>query len=61
MQLFIQQRQLVAAECPAGQGYPMGLIDQRLPDRVTVRLTEEASGTFAESIQQKIKRWGGKA
>lgn len=36
-------------------------IDLRLPDRVTVRLTEEASGTFAESIQQKIKRWGGKA
>ncbi|KAF0232305.1 MAG: cell division protein [Beijerinckiaceae bacterium] len=36
-------------------------IDLRLPDRITVRLTEEASASFAETIQQKIKKWGGKA
>lgn len=36
-------------------------VDLRLSDRVTVRLTEEAAATFAETIQQKIKKWGGKA
>lgn len=36
-------------------------VDLRLPDRITVRLTEEAAATFAETIQQKIKKWGGKA
>jgi cell division protein FtsQ len=36
-------------------------VDLRLPDRVVVRLTEEAATGFADTIQQKIKRWGGKA
>jgi cell division protein FtsQ len=36
-------------------------VDLRLPDRITVRLTEEAAATHAEIIQQKIKKWGGKA
>ncbi len=36
-------------------------IDLRLPDRITVRLTEEAAAAHAETIQQKVKKWGGKA
>jgi len=36
-------------------------IDLRLPDRITVRLTEEAAAAHAEAIQQKIKKWGGRA
>lgn len=36
-------------------------IDLRLPDRITVRLTEEAAAAHAETIQLKIKKWGGKA
>ena len=36
-------------------------IDLRLPDRITVRLTEEAAAAHAETIQVKIKKWGGKA
>ncbi len=36
-------------------------IDLRLPDRITVRLTEEAAASHAEGIAQKIKKWGGKA
>jgi cell division protein FtsQ len=36
-------------------------VDLRLPDRITVRLTEEAAAAHAEIIQQKIKKWGGKA
>lgn len=36
-------------------------IDLRLPDRITVRLTEEAAAAHNEAIQAKIKKWGGKA
>ncbi|MCZ8183021.1 MAG: FtsQ-type POTRA domain-containing protein [Beijerinckiaceae bacterium] len=36
-------------------------IDLRLPDRIALRLTEEAASQFGETIQQKIKRWGGRA
>jgi cell division protein FtsQ len=36
-------------------------VDMRLPDRITVRLTEEAAAGHAEMIQLKIKKWGGKA
>lgn len=36
-------------------------IDLRLPDRVTVRLTEEAAAIHAETIREKVKKWGGKA
>ena len=36
-------------------------VDLRLPDRVVVRLTEEAATSFSDTIQQKIKKWGGKA
>lgn len=36
-------------------------VDLRLPDRVTVRLTEEAAAIHAETIKEKIKKWGGKA
>jgi cell division protein FtsQ len=36
-------------------------IDLRLPDRITVRLTEEAAAIHAETIREKVKKWGGKA
>lgn len=36
-------------------------IDLRLPDRIAMRLTEEAATQFGETIQQKIKKWGGRA
>ncbi len=36
-------------------------IDLRLPDRIAMRLTEEAATQFGETIQTKIKRWGGRA
>jgi cell division protein FtsQ len=36
-------------------------VDLRLPDRVTLRLTEEAAAIHAETIQTKVKKWGGRA
>lgn len=36
-------------------------IDLRLPDRVTVRLTEEAAAIHGETIQAKVLKWGKKA
>jgi cell division protein FtsQ len=36
-------------------------IDLRLPDRIAMRLTEEAATQFGETIQTKIKKWGGRA
>lgn len=36
-------------------------IDLRLPDRITVRLSEEAAAAHNEAIQIKIKKWGGRA
>lgn len=36
-------------------------IDLRLPDRITLRLTEEAAAAYQEAIQGKIKKWGGRA
>ena len=35
-------------------------IDLRIPDRVIVRLTEEAAAQHAESVAQRIKKAGGK-
>ena len=40
---------------------PVLAIDLRLPDRITVRLTEEAAASHAEAIQEKIRKWGRKA
>lgn len=36
-------------------------IDMRVPDRVDVRLTEEAASQYRDGLQVKIKKWGGKA
>jgi cell division protein FtsQ len=36
-------------------------IDLRLADRITVRLTDEAAAVHAETIREKVKKWGGKA
>lgn len=36
-------------------------VDLRLADRIAVRLTEEAAAGYADMIQAKIKKWGGKA
>lgn len=36
-------------------------IDLRLPDRIAMRLTEEAATQFGETIQTKVKKWGGRA
>jgi cell division protein FtsQ len=36
-------------------------IDLRLPDRITVRLTEEAAAVHGEAIKDKVKKWGGRA
>lgn len=35
-------------------------IDLRLPDRIVVRLTEEAAAQHAETVVQRIKKMGGK-
>lgn len=35
-------------------------IDLRLPDRIALRLTEEAAAQHAESVTQRIKKMGGK-
>jgi cell division protein FtsQ len=36
-------------------------IDLRLPDRIALRLTEEAATSFGDALQIKIKKWGGRA
>ncbi len=36
-------------------------VDLRLADRIAVRLTEEAAAAYAETIQAKIRKWGGRA
>ncbi|MCA1951613.1 MAG: FtsQ-type POTRA domain-containing protein [Hyphomicrobiales bacterium] len=36
-------------------------IDLRLPDRITVRLTEEAAAQHQDVIREKIRKWGGRA
>jgi cell division protein FtsQ len=36
-------------------------IDLRLPDRITLRLTEEAAQAHREAIAEKVKKWGGRA
>jgi cell division protein FtsQ len=36
-------------------------IDLRLPDRITVRLTEEAAQAHRDAIAEKVKKWGGRA
>lgn len=36
-------------------------IDMRLPDRIAVRLTEEAAQAHREAISAKVKKWGGRA